>query len=80
MVEICGVKYVKGTSKKSGKPYEGYIIYFTEDGRPRGVEGYVTGDAFVSASLLLGVVPQVDDMVELFYDKRGFLSSVKFVK
>lgn len=80
MVEICGVKYVNGTSKNSGKPYEAYLIYYTEDGRPRGVDGYLTGDAFVSTSLLMGVVPQVGDKVELFYDKRGFLNSVKFVK
>lgn len=79
MVEICGVKYVKGTSKSSGKPYEAYLIYFTEDGRPRGVEGYVTGDAFVSTSLLQGVVPKVGDKVELLYNKNGFLFSVIFV-
>ena len=80
MVEICGVKYVKGTGKSSGKPFEAYIIYYTEDGRPRGVDGFTTGDAFVSTSLLMGAVPQVGDKVELFYNKDGFLNSVKFVK
>lgn len=79
MVEICGVKYVEGTGKNSGKPYQAFLIYYTEDGRPQGVDGYVTGDAFVATSLLQGVVPRVGDKVELLYNKRGFLSSVKFV-
>lgn len=79
MVEICGVQYKKGVGKKSGKPYEGYTIYFTEDGKPWGVEGYTTGDAFISLEVLQGQIPRVGDRVELFYNKNGFLQRISFV-
>lgn len=79
MVEICGTKYVEGKSKRTGKFFQAYVVYFTEDGAPHGVNGFVTGDAFIALDLLQGVVPRVGDKVELLYNKYGFLSSVRFV-
>lgn len=79
MVEVCGVKYMKGTSK-SGKPYEAYSIHYTEDGASQGYDGYVTGDAFISIELLGGMPIRVGDKVEISYRKNSsFVSSVKFV-
>ena len=79
MVEICGVKFMEGTSKKSGKPYKAYLIHYTEDGAGQGFDGFVTGDAFIDVSLLNGRKPSVGDRVELFYNKQGFLLHVQFV-
>lgn len=79
MVEICGVKYIEGTSKQSGKPYAAYIVMFTEDGAQQGFDGYVCGDAFVNVSLLNGRKPRPGDKVEFNYNKNGFLTSVEFV-
>lgn len=78
MVEVCGVKYVKGVGKQSGRPYEAYLVYFTEDGKPQGVEGFVTGDAFVDVSLLNGRGIKVGDQIDLIYNKAGFLKNVIF--
>ncbi len=78
MVEVCGVKYLEGKSKRTGKDYEAYILFYTEDGKPQGVTGFVTGDVFVSVDILDGRVPSVGDRVTLFYDKRGFLTDIKF--
>lgn len=79
MVEICGVKYLEGTSKRSGKPYCAYSVHFTESGERSGYEGFVTGNAFINLQLLNGRKPAVGDKVELFYDKNGFLQRVEFV-
>lgn len=80
MVEVCGVKYVEGTGKKSGKPYKAYIVHFTEDGKRQGFKGYITGDAFIDVSLLDGQTIEVGDKLRLFYDKSGFLQAVEFVQ
>ena len=78
MVEVCGVKYVEGTSKKSRKPYRAYIIHHTQEGASQGFQGFVTGDAFIDVALLNGRVIQVGDKLELLYNKNGFLSAVNF--
>lgn len=78
MVEICGVKYVEGKSKISGKDYKAYLLHYTEDGSSQGFEGFVTGDAFVSLDLLSGRKPRVGDRVELFYNKNGYLQRIEF--
>lgn len=78
MVEICGVKYVEGKSKSSGKDYKAYLLHYTEDGSSQGFDGYVTGDAFVALDILAGRKPRVGDRVELFYNKNGFLQRIEF--
>lgn len=77
MVEVCGVKYVEGTSKTSGKPYQAYIVHYTEEGASHGFQGFVTGDAFIATSLLNGYIPKVGDRLTLLYNKSGFLQSVQ---
>lgn len=78
MVEVCGVKYVEGTSKKSGKSYAAYIVHYTQEGASQGFQGYITGDAFIEVSLLGGKTPHVGDKMNLFYTRNGFLQAVEF--
>ena len=78
MVEVIGSKYVEGTSKKSGKPYTAYIVYYTQDGADQGVNGKICGDAFVDKRLLNGQIPMPGDQIDLLYDKNGFLNKVIF--
>ena len=78
MVEICGVKYLEGTSKKSGKPYMAYSVHFTEPGENSGYTGFTTGTAFIPLNVLNGRVPAVGDKVDILYDKNGFLQRVEF--
>lgn len=77
--EICGLKFYKGVGKKSGKPYEAYDIYFTEDGRPRGVEGFVAGKAYVFSNLMERS-PSIGDKIDIYYDEGGYIVGVNFVK
>lgn len=78
MVEICGVKFMEGVGKKSGKPYQAYSIHYTEDGENYGYDGFVTGDAFIYLDMLTRK-PKVGDKMELFYNKHGFLQRVEFI-
>lgn len=78
MVEVCGVKFKEGIGKKSGKPYKGYFICYTEDGKLQGYDGYVTGDSFIPDDLVPGRPIMVGDKLNLVYDKSGFLRAVEF--
>ena len=80
MVEVCGVKYMKGTSRKTGKPYEGHTVYFTEDGAAQQVKGFVADSVFLSSDVLQGRIPDVGDKLDIRYDRRGFVSSVDITK
>ncbi len=80
MVEVCGVRYGEGTSKKTGKSYKGFTVYYTEDGAAQGVKGFVADSCFLSAEILQGRVINVGDKLDIRYDKRGFVSTVEIVK
>lgn len=78
MVEVVGSKYVEGIGKKSGKPYQAYIVHYVADGDDEGFMGKITGDAFIDKSLLNGHIPMPGDQMELSYNKNGFLTKVTF--
>lgn len=80
MVEVCGVRYGKGTSKRSGNPYEGFFVHYTEDGTSQGVKGYVAENTFISSSVLAGRVIEVGDKLDIRYDRRGFITGVDIVR
>ena len=80
MVEVCGVRYGEGTSKKTGKPYKGFTVYYTEDGEAHGVKGFVADSCFLSSEILQGRMINVGDKLDIRYDKRGFVSSVEILK
>lgn len=78
MVEVCGVKYMEGVGKKSGKPYKGFQIYYTKPGERQGVTGFIAGDAFISCELLGGRVITVGDKLQLVRTENGYLEDVIF--
>lgn len=78
MAKIIGYRRMQGTSKK-GNPYSGYMVYYVEDlFVPMGVlgEGQSCDSAFIGDDLLQGVIPTVGAVLELRYDKRGYLRDV----
>ena len=79
MATIIGYRRMSGTGKKSGNPYSGYLVYYTESLRvPLGTlaEGESCDSAYIDYSLLQGVIPSVGSTLELRYDKRGYLQDV----
>lgn len=79
MVEVCGVKYSEGISKKTGKPFKGFTVYFTKDGAAKGVKGFIADSTFLSSDILQGRVVNVGDKLRLDRDNRGYVEGVEFL-
>lgn len=78
MVEIVGIKRMEGTSKKTNKPYSGYMIWYIQE--EAGVTGKSADSAFVSDTILGGQIPEVGGFAELRYNKNGFLTEATFTR
>lgn len=75
--EIIGVRRSAGTSKKTGKPYSGYIVFYTY--KQQDVEGVACDNTFISDTILNGDIPRVGDQIQLIYDRNGFLQDFTVV-
>lgn len=74
-MEVVGFRRSEGTSKKTGKPFAGYIVFFNL--QQQGVTGMATEQCFISDDL--NYVPALGDRVRLMYNSRGFLMEVDLV-
>lgn len=75
--EIIGVRRSAGTSKKTGKPYSGYIVFYTHN--QQDVEGVACDNTFITDTILNGYIPRVGDLIQLIYDRNGFLQDFTVV-
>lgn len=73
--EVVGFRRSVGTSKKTGKDFSGYIVFFNLE--QSGVTGVATEQTFISDEL--GYVPALHDHVRLLYNGRGFLMEVEIL-
>lgn len=74
--EIVGVKRMDGKSKRTGRPYAGFMIWYQE--QREGVDGVACDSSFLSDALLDGRVPSPGDCIVLSYNRSGFLEYVSF--
>lgn len=74
MYEVIGFRRSEGVSRKTGKNFAGYIVFFALD--QRGVTGKACDQAFISDDL--AYQPVLGDKVQLIYDSRGFLRDIAF--
>lgn len=74
--EIIGVRKTEGTSKKTGKPFSGYILFYQFDQKE--VVGKACDNVFVSKDLTGDVIPVPGMKVELRYNRNGFLTDCIF--
>lgn len=72
MNEIIGVRKAEGTSKKTNKPYSGYIVFYQYD--QENVTGKACDNVFVSADVLGGQIPAPGMQCEMHYNRQGFLT------
>lgn len=77
-IEVVGVKNISGTSKKSGKPFDSYIVHYTRDGSGQGVTGRIADSMFIDKSLCAGRVPAVGDFLDVSRD-NGFVEDVEWL-
>lgn len=69
--EIIGVRKSEGTSKKTGKAFSGYIIFYQGD--QKDVVGKACDNVFVSKELIGDQIPVPGMKVQLLYNRNGFL-------
>lgn len=76
MAELIGYKKMEGNSKKTGRPYSGYIFYCTDQqyNDPQ-CQGKIAFEKFVSSDII-GGVPYVGAQVNFVFDFRGYLTAV----
>ena len=76
MSKIVGYRYVKYTSKKDGKPREGYEIHVESpfpSFQQNESSGVAVEVAWYGVEQFIDADVKVGDEVDLFYDKRGHL-------
>lgn len=79
IVNVVGVKHVNGTSKKSGKEFNAFIVSYTRDGRSLGFDGLAAGEIFADCSLFKGVTPKAGDCLMVDRNGSGFVESIEFI-
>lgn len=75
MSEIIGIRRMSGKSKKTGKDYAGYLVfyqYFQEN-----VDGVACESAFLSDQVLGARIPQLGQNLRIFYNKNGYATEVE---
>ena len=76
MNEIIGVRKAEGISKKTKKPYCGFIVFYQYD--QENVTGKACDNVFVSADVLGGLTPAPGMKCEMHYNRQGFLTDFIF--
>lgn len=51
MAQIVGYRHVSGTSKRTGKQFDAYVVSWIEKETESGAFGYRAGDEFVNREL-----------------------------
>lgn len=75
MATVVGLRKMEGVSKKTNRPYSGYILYCLEDTVPGDVSGQIAFEKFVSADMV-SAPPYVGANVDFRFDFKGFLTGV----
>lgn len=79
IVNVVGVKKVEGTSKKTGKPFDAYIIAYNREAKILGYNGMSAGEIFCDVSLLAGHVPIPGDTLMVDRNSSGFVESIEIL-
>lgn len=69
---VIGVKRMEGTSKRTGKPYAGYLFHVAYESRDKSLIGLETSQEFVPDGNYTSV-PKPGDKVNISYGKGGFV-------
>lgn len=75
MTTIKGFRRMTGISKKTGKKYDGFMLYCEEDETPDDTFGNICFEKFVGIGML-PVEPYVGAQVQFRHDYRGYLTEV----
>ena len=80
MAKLVGFRHVQGTSKKTGKTFDAYVVSYLEQDEDQGAVGYKADSQFVDRAMfeaaVSGRAPEklMNAECVLVYNKSGFLS------
>lgn len=72
---VMSSRVAKGTSKRTGKDFNAIIIHVVFCGEEKECEA-----VWIDPELLKGYVPEYGDVIEINYNRQGFVVSVNLVK
>lgn len=78
MIQLIGYRRMQGTSKRTGKPYNGYMLYCEEDHVPQDVCGNICFEKYADVNILSNE-PYVGAEVRFHFDFRGYLTQVEII-
>lgn len=73
MYEVTGIKKVDYVSKKTGRPVKGYTLWLSYERQD--VDGFACDEVYVSIERI-SEVPQLGDLVNVYYNRFGSVESV----
>lgn len=74
-MDLVGYKHLKGKSKKTGEPYDLYMLCTTEISRDEKFQGVETEKSFVSSDRI-NCELKVGMDIDILYDKNGYVKDV----
>lgn len=81
--KIIGVEHMKGTSKKTGRPYDMDILHVMSLSAPRNRELVGSEVDKISISRDSGIItkiPQPGDIIEIGFNRYGFVDYARYCK
>lgn len=82
MNQVLGIREMRGVSRKTGKEYDGVILYLSHS--ENGVIGVSCEDVYIRRDLFDRATEgqELCDLIgfdcEVFYDRRGFVRGLQF--
>ena len=83
-MNLVGFEHIKGDSRKTGNPYDGFLVYL--EGEPRADSkciGNITDNTYIDATLFKSALDGrkadeslIGSKITLLYNKSGFLIKV----
>lgn len=80
--KLIGYKHIAGTSKKTGNPYDGYVLHVTIKSTDPGFVGEECLSPYVDREMVetaIGFAYQIGDPLDIRFDSRGHVTGVAYV-
>lgn len=75
---VLGTRRLEGTSKKTGRPYAGYVLHICFPSRDPHLNGYEVDKPFVSDEAFT-VIPKPNEEINISYGRGGYIEDVTVV-
>lgn len=81
--KVLGIHHREGVSKKTQKAYKADILHveYLDEPRTQGFTGHEVGEVWCDcASNVCPIIPKVGDVVDVYYNRSGFVDEVTICK